>query len=109
MTSLQQWLVQHGALGLGVIALAVLVLNLPFGFWRAGTRKFSFAWFVAVHAPVPLVVGMRLLTGTRFSLRSVLLFAPAYLAGQFLGGRLRVWRERRKGNGGRLDLGHVHD
>ena len=44
---------------LWTVAAAVLLINLPFGFWRAGVRKFSPAWFVAVHAPVPLAVGLR--------------------------------------------------
>ena len=42
------------------VTFAVFFLNLPFGFWRAGVRKFSLPWFLAVHAPIPLVVGLRL-------------------------------------------------
>ena len=51
-----------------VVAILVLLVNLPFGYWRAGVRKFSFAWFVAVHAPVPLVVGLRILAGLGWQL-----------------------------------------
>ncbi|HSQ09327.1 MAG TPA: hypothetical protein VLN25_01745, partial [Burkholderiaceae bacterium] len=32
-------------------------------YWRAGLRKFSPAWFVAIHAPVPLVFGLRFALG----------------------------------------------
>ena len=50
-------------LTLGKVALAVLIVNLPFGYWRVGLRRFSVPWFLAVHAPVPLVIGIRVLAG----------------------------------------------
>lgn len=78
-------------LRLGEVALAVLVVNLPFGFWRAGVRRFTLAWFLAVHAPVPLAVGFRVLSGLGWQLSTVPVLASAYLAGQLLGGRLRHW------------------
>lgn len=74
----------------GVAAL-VLLLNLPFGAWRAGVRKFSVAWFVAVHAPVPLVAGLRVLTGLGFQWSTFPVIVAAYFAGQTLGG---WWRMR---------------
>ncbi|MBS0393621.1 MAG: hypothetical protein JSR54_03300 [Proteobacteria bacterium] len=70
-------------------AIAFLV-NLPFGWWRAGVRKFSPAWFVAVHAAVPLVIGARLALGLPFRWAFVPLFAAAYFGGQALGARLRA-------------------
>jgi hypothetical protein len=76
---------------LGVVALTVLALNLPFGFWRAGERKLTLPWFLAVHAPVPLVAGVRVLLGVGWHLSTVSLLASAYFAGQFLGGRVRHW------------------
>ncbi len=77
--------------GLGGVALAVLVVNLPFGFWRVGVRRLSLPWFLAVHAPVPLVIGLRVLLGLGWHLSSVPVLASAFLAGQFLGGKLRHW------------------
>ena len=41
------------------VALVVFLLNIPFGYWRAGLHKLSPLWFVAIHVPVPLVVGAR--------------------------------------------------
>jgi len=84
--------VRGPALRLALVAFCVLALNVPFGFWRAGLRRFSAAWFVAVHAPVPLVVGLRLLAGLRWHPASLLVLGAAYLAGQFCGGRLRARR-----------------
>jgi len=74
-----------------LIALAVLVLNLPFGWWRAGTRKLSLPWFVAVHGPIPFVVALRLAAGVGPELSTFPLLVGAYFAGQILGGVLRGW------------------
>ena len=75
---------------LAAVACATLVLNLPFGFWRAGVRKFSLAWFLAVHAPVPLIVGMRLAAGIGWHLSTFPVLVGAFFGGQFLGGRIRA-------------------
>jgi hypothetical protein len=69
-------------------ASLVLLVNLPFGWWRAGLRKLSPAWFAAVHAPVPAVVGIRWALGLGFEWRTLPLFLAAYFAGQFLGAAL---------------------
>jgi hypothetical protein len=71
------------------LLLFVFVVNLPFGYWRESVRKFSPAWFVAVHAAVPLVLVFR----ARFEIPfewSVLPFAViAYFTGQTVGA---LWR-----------------
>lgn len=72
-----------------IVALGVLLVNLPFGYWRAGVRKFTPAWFVAVHGSVPLVAGLRVLAGLGWQLATFPLLVIAFVAGQFLGGRLR--------------------
>jgi hypothetical protein len=74
---------------LWLVALAVLVLNIPFGYWRAGVPKFSPRWFVAIHAPVPLVVGMRLAAGIRFHWTTIPILVVSFFGGQFLGGLAR--------------------
>ncbi len=71
------------------VALAVFLLNLPFGYWRARTVKFSRNWFLAVHIPVPLVVTLRILSGIGWHLSSVPFLLAAFFGGQFVGGRLR--------------------
>jgi hypothetical protein len=77
---------------LWIAALAVFCLNVPFGFWRAGVRKFSLPWFLAVHLPVPLVVGIRFLAGLGFQLVTYPVLVGAFFGGQYLGGRLRALR-----------------
>jgi hypothetical protein len=74
------------------VAAVTLVVNLPFGFWRAGLRKFSPAWFLAVHAPVPLIVGMRLAAGLGWGLGTFPVLVGAFFGGQLLGGRIRASR-----------------
>jgi hypothetical protein len=76
-----------------LVALAVtFALNLPFGYWRAGVRKFSPQWFVAVHAAVPLVIALRYSLGLPFRWSMFPLFVAAYFGGQFAGSRLRLRR-----------------
>ncbi len=70
-------------------AAIVAVLNLPFGFWRAGVQKYSRRWIVAVHAPVPLVIAVRLLSGLGWHLITFPILIGAFFTGQFVGGRLR--------------------
>lgn len=74
------------------ILAATFALNLPCGYWRAGVRKFSPQWFVAVHAVVPLVIGMRHAAGLPFRWDLLPLFVAAYFGGQYVGSR---WRLRR--------------
>jgi hypothetical protein len=71
------------------VGLAVLVINLPFGYWREGLRKFSPMWLVAVHAPIPAVIALRLLSGLGFQLITFPVIIGAYFAGQYAGGLLR--------------------
>jgi hypothetical protein len=71
------------------VALGVVCINLPFGFWRAGTRKFTLPWFLAVHSPVPLVVGLRLAAHVGWHLATFPLLVGAFFTGQFCGGKLR--------------------
>lgn len=73
------------------LLLFVFTVNLPFGYWRDGVVKFSLAWFVAVHAAVPLVLLYRTWFEIPFEW-TVLPFAVlAYFAGQAVGAR---WRRR---------------
>jgi len=74
---------------LALLIAGIFVVNLPFGYWREGVRKFSPAWFVAVHAAVPIVVVMRLLLGIHWSFSILPLMVAAYFGGQAGGALLR--------------------
>jgi hypothetical protein len=70
-------------------AAVVAALNLPFGFWRAGAEKFSRSWILAVHAPVPLVIAVRVFAGLGWHLITFPVLVGAFFTGQFVGGWLR--------------------
>jgi len=74
---------------LWLVALAVFVLNLPFGYWRAGVRKFSWQWIAAIHAPVPAVIALRLVSGLGFQFATFPVLIGAFFLGQKCGGILR--------------------
>lgn len=74
---------------LALVALAVFVLNLPFGYWRAGTRKFSWQWALAIHLPVPFVILLRVYSGLGWQWISFPVLISAFFLGQFAGARVR--------------------
>ena len=79
-------------MNLWTVASLVVLINLPFGYWRAGVARFSRPWFLAVHLPVPLVIGLRLVSGLGFQLATFPLIVGAFFLGQVLGGWTRRWR-----------------
>jgi hypothetical protein len=68
------------------ISTFVLLLNLPFGYWRAGARKFSLQWFLAIHLPIPISIGLRIVSGIGWQMISFPIMVGAFFGGQFLGG-----------------------
>lgn len=69
-----------------IIVLVIIIFNLPFGYWRSLTKKFSVQWFLAVHLLVPFVIFIRIKSGM-----SILWFPVtfgAYFIGQFYGGKM---------------------
>lgn len=59
--------------------------NLPMGYWRSISRKFSRNWFLAVHLSVPFIFLMRLRLGLGYGF--IPLFVVAAVTGQILGGK----------------------
>jgi len=90
----------HSIILLMLLTLFAFLLNLPFGYLRGKTRKFSFLWFLYIHLPIPFVVIFRLIAG--FSLKIVPIVLAASIAGQVIGARIDKFRCRRgAGNEGR--------
>jgi small-conductance mechanosensitive channel len=75
------------------VLAAVVLVTLPFGFYRAYTRKLSLRWFLAIHLPVILVVLLRV------GMHLPYVFIPftflAFTAAQFAGARAGQWWIRR--------------
>lgn len=61
--------------------------NLPLGYFRENCRKFSFRWFVLIHASIPFIITLRLALGFDWTVIP-LTFACA-VAGQIAGSRIR--------------------
>jgi hypothetical protein len=79
---------------LALLMSGIFFVNLPFGYWREGVRKFSPAWFVAVHAAVPIVVAMRLSLDIDWNLVILPALVAAYFAGQATGAWFRRSRAK---------------
>jgi len=77
-----------------VVLATVILVTLPFGFYRAYTRKFTLRWFLAIHVPVALVFLARFEAHLPYTIIpfTCLAFAAAQLAGARLG---RWWIGRR--------------
>jgi hypothetical protein len=71
------------------IAAIVLILNVPFGYWRARSKRFSSQWIFAIHIPVPMIVALRIYSGLGWRLATFPVLIGAFFMGQFIGGRLR--------------------
>ena len=74
-----------------IVAALVVLLNLPFGYWRGGVDKFSRQWFLAVHIPVPFVIALRILSGLGWHFSTFPVMIGAFFIGQFAGGKLNEW------------------
>jgi len=75
-----------------ILLLAVLLLfsfgsNLPLGYFRETSRKFSPRWFILVHASIPFIIVLRITFG--FSWYWIPFTLGCAVAGQLLGGRIR--------------------
>jgi hypothetical protein len=70
------------------VASIVVLLNLPFGYWRAQAGKFSRQWFLAVHLPVPFVIALRIFSGLGWQFITFPVMIGAFFLGQLLGGLL---------------------
>lgn len=80
------------------VASLVFVLNLPFGYWRANVRKFSRPWFLSVHAPVPLVIALRVFSGLGWQWITFPIMIGAFFFGQIAGSGLHSLRSSRSGS-----------
>lgn len=68
-----------------LIGLLVLIINIPFGYWRANVRRFSLQWFLAIHIPVPFIVGLRLASDLGFAWYTYVVLVSAFFLGQQAG------------------------
>lgn len=68
-----------------LVTIIVFLINTPFGYWRAGVKKFSFLWFLFIHLPVPMVILLRIYSHIGFAFYTYPLLVGAFFSGQFTG------------------------
>ena len=60
--------------------------NLPLGYLRETSRKYSLRWFILIHLSIPFIVVLRAMLD--FSWRWIPVTLACAIAGQLLGGEL---------------------
>lgn len=71
------------------VGFLTLIINIPFGYWRANTKKLSFLWFLLIHTPVPMVIYLRTALEIELSFATAPLLFSTYFAGQYFGKKLK--------------------
>lgn len=71
-----------------IVAVIVLFINIPFGFWRESVKKYSIPWFLAIHIPVIAVIFLRIYSGIGYALITYGVLITAFYSGHKLGGFL---------------------
>lgn len=77
-----------------IISAAVIILNLPFGYWRGHVKKFSLQWFLAIHLPIPFIVLLRILCGLGFAIVTYPVLLGADILGQIAGAKIYSYRRK---------------
>lgn len=77
----------QAALHLTSLLVVSFGTNLPLGYLREGSRKYSLSWFVYIHISIPFIILLRLHYG--FGWNIVPLTLACAVLGQILGGRMR--------------------
>jgi hypothetical protein len=75
------------ALNLAGLLLFAFLINLPLGFMRETSPKYSLRWFVFIHLSIPFIIALRLREG--FGWRIIPLTIACAVVGQIIGGRIR--------------------
>jgi len=79
-----------------LLTLFTLIINIPFGYWRANVRKFSLQFLLAIHIPVALIILFRFAAGTGFEIVTLVFTVPAFIIGQYTGSRIYLFRKLRE-------------
>jgi len=79
------------AQSVSLVIAAAFIMNLPLGYKREGTRKFSAAWFTWVHLSIPFIILLRLKLGVSYWY--IPFSIGAAVAGQLVGGKFRKKRQ----------------
>jgi len=68
------------------LLLFALFSNIPLGYLRMGSPKYSVRWFVYIHLSVPFIIGLRI--ANNISWQMIPFSFALAVAGQMIGSRL---------------------
>lgn len=74
-------------LSLAALLVFAFGVNIPLGYLRETSRKFSLHWFVLIHLSIPFIVALRSMFGFGWPLIPFTLACA--VAGQLIGSRIR--------------------
>ncbi len=79
------------AIQLSNVLLIAFLLNLPLGYLREGSERYSVRWFIYIHLSIPVVILLRISYG--FGWQIIPLTIAFAVVGQLIGGRLwKMWK-----------------
>lgn len=70
-----------------ILLIFAFGVNLPLGYMRETSRKYSLRWFVLIHLSIPFIIALRMVEG--FSWHLIPLTILMAVAGQIVGGQMR--------------------
>ena len=65
--------------------LVVIILNIPFGYWRGNVYRLSWQWFLSIHIPVPMIIILRVWLDLGWGWTTFPILVGAYFSGQYIG------------------------
>lgn len=79
-------------LQIALVSLACLLVNIPLGMKRERCRKFSWQWFLWIHASIPFIIALRITLALHPA--AIPINIAAAVLGQFIGGAPEKKRRR---------------
>jgi len=71
-----------------ILLVFIIIINIPFGYWRANVKRFSLQWFLAIHLPVLLIILLRISSGIVLEPISFAILILAFFSGQLVGKKI---------------------
>jgi len=68
-----------------ILSVIIIILNIPFGYWRSNVKRFTLQWILAVHIPVIIVIALRFLVHVGFAWYTFVFLITAFFLGQNIG------------------------
>nr|WP_321411324.1 hypothetical protein [uncultured Carboxylicivirga sp.] len=75
-------------MSIAIVSFTSFTINLLLGRWRAKYKKFTIAWWLLIHASIPILIPLRIWLDTPKIW--IPLFIGIAIAGQFIGSRYLV-------------------